>query len=187
MQLELFGEDGRLLVRKILSYSANPGARVYVITDMAFEISAVAEAARLVITTFDTFGRAVSLDSVDLILLSMGEEDINPPGDLLEPIVLREPAKNILIQGGTVKVAGLARPTGKEPLLVEMLTADGKQLGPTRLVSVSAPPDGSHAPFLVEAPYSITEPTWVRVIVSERDHRIPGTIHLSSVEVLLSP
>ena len=186
VRMELLGEDGRLLVRKILSYSTNPDARVFLNTELDFEIEAVAETGRLVISTEDSHGRTIALASVDLLLLSIGEDDINPSGDQLETIVIREPAKNLLIQGGVVVVSGLMRHQGNEPLLVELISADGKSVGPTRLIAVENNPDGSYAPFSVEVPYSVNTPTWVRVMVSERDYRIAGIIHLSSVEVLLS-
>lgn len=187
VRVELLGEDGRVLVRKIQTYQAQPNARVNVNLELEFEITAVAEAGRLVVSTEDAQGRLIALASVDLVLLSFGEEDINPPGDLLERLVIREPARNLLIQGGSVVVSGMARPVGGDPLLVQMFNNSGQQIGPSRLVSVTPNPDGSHAPFSVEVPYTVTSPTWVRIHLSERDFRIPSTLHLSSVEVLLSP
>jgi hypothetical protein len=185
VRVELLGEDGRLLVRKILSYY--PGIRIHTNIELEFETPAVAEAGRLQIITEDGYGRTVSLASVDLLLLSMGEEDLNPPGDLLEEIVINEPVENSLIQGGNLMVSGLARTSGVNPLIVEMFTKDNKQVGPTRLVLVTPSPDGKHVQFTAEVPYSVSSPTWVRLEVYEQEGRIPGKTHLSSIEVLLSP
>jgi hypothetical protein len=187
VKMELLGEDSRLLVRKILNYTAAPGARVAAISNLDFEIPGVAETGRLIISTEDTHGRVISLASVDLLLLSIGEEDLNPPGEQYERIIIREPTKNILIQGGLAIIHGLARPQGQEPLLVQMFGTDGKQVGPARLAEIPVESNAEHATFSVDIPYSVTTPTWVRITVSERDFRIAGTIHVSSVEVLLGP
>jgi len=83
-------------------------------------------------------------------------------------------------------VSGLVNPSSSNPLVVEMVAEDGQPIGTTRLVNVP-PPRGSLLPFAVDVPYTVTKPTWVRLMVSERASRIPGTTHLSSIEVLLSP
>jgi len=185
IQLELLGEDGRLLVRKILLFGSVDQA--YVSTNMEFEIPGVAEAGRLVISTEDSYSRTIALASIDVLLMSMGDEDINPPGDLLEPIIIREPVKYTLIQGGKVIVVGLARLSGADPLIVEMITVEGTTIGSTRLVNPAPSPDDSHSIFTVEVPYNIVTPTWVLLVVYERGGRIPGITHLSSVLILLSP
>ena len=184
VQIELLGEDGRLLVRKILAFA--PVSRVHVLTDIDFEISGVAEAARLKISTADSYGRVVSLASVDLVLLSIGDEDITPGADSLEPIILREPAQNTLIQGGRLVVSGLARPGSGSLLLVELVARDGRVVG-YRQASITPPTEGSHGTFTIDVPYTVTTTTWVRLTVSESGGRIPGPTHISTIEVMLSP
>lgn len=185
VQIDLLGEDGRLLVRKLLSYA--PVSRVHILTGLEFEIPGVAENGRLVISTEDSHNRKVALASVDVLLLSLGSDDVNPAGDLNEPIIIREPVVNTLIQGGTVVASGKARLVGKDPLLVEMIATDGTPIGPTRLAPVSEPGEDGYGTFSVEVPYSVSSPTWVLLTVSELDGRIPGALSLATVEVLLSP
>ncbi|MGE5223787.1 MAG: hypothetical protein ACM3PY_15220, partial [Omnitrophica WOR_2 bacterium] len=162
--LELLGEDGRLLVRKILSFAPVP--KVHVLEDLDFEISAAAEAGRLQISTEDKDGRIVALASVDILLMALGQNDINPPGDLAEDFIIREPAPRALIQGGIVTVAGLARPVGTDPLIVELIAPDGKPAGPTRLLDVQRPAGGGYAPFSIDMPYSVTAQTWALIVIS---------------------
>jgi len=184
VRVELLGEDGRLLVRKVLAYS--PTNRVHVITDLDFEIEAVAEAGRLQVSTEDSSGRIIALASVDLILLSLGDEDLNPPADGNESIVIREPVKNTLIQGGSVVVSGLAIPAGDQPLLVELIATDGRVVG-YRQAALTPVEGTGYTSFTVDVPYSVTSTTWVRLTISETSGRIPGRTHISSIEVLLSP
>lgn len=172
-----------MLGRKILVYA--PNLPVHVLTDMDFEIPGAAEAGRLVFSTEDSYGRTAALASVDVVLMAMGEADINPSGDLLEDILIQEPTSSTLIQGGTVVVSGLARMHSEEPLLVEMIAANGQHIGPTRLINVPISPDGGYAPFTAEVPYSVTASTWVRLMVYESAGRIPGITHLTSIEILL--
>jgi hypothetical protein len=128
-----------------------------------------------------------AINSVDILLLSFGEDDVNPPGKLSERILIEEPLPNKLIQGGMLIVAGMARPSSEQPLLVELTDSAGKVVG-YRQAAVTPSEDGSYVPFRVEVPYTVEEPTWVRLSVREdASDQIAGIIYLTSLEVLLSP
>lgn len=184
--VELFGEDGRLLYRKIFVFDAPPEARANLYTNIGFEIAGVAETARLVISVDDEYGRLRALTSEDLILISIGNSDINPSGDLLKPIVIQQPTLKVLVQGGKLVVSGLVRTASDQPLLVELIATDGKVVG-SRLAGIAEGPMDAHRLFAAEVSYTVQSPTWVRVTVSERGVRLPGIVQLASVEVLLSP
>ena len=187
VQIELLGEDGRLLMREIKKVGADEGKQLNVAAEINFEISAAAEAGRVVVSIEDKYGRTMALASEDVILLSMGELDLNQPGDLRENIIIDEPKGNALIQGGEVQVSGLARPRSDKPLVIELQTTDGRIAGISHMVHVDDMPTGSYWPFSFEVPYNVEQPTRVRLVVWERGDRIPGMVHLSSLEVLLSP
>ncbi len=186
VQIELLGEDGRVLMRDLKVYQAPFGARVTIAMEISYEISAVAEAGRIQISVMDKYGRTSALASTNVILLSMGESDQNPAGDNLESIAIQEPKPNALIQGGTVRVAGLARTRSDQPLVIELKTNEGKIVG-TRQVGVEAPEEGQYGAFAIDVPYIVSAPTKVRLSVWERSEHVPGIVHLSSLEVLLSP
>jgi hypothetical protein len=186
VKMELLGEDGRLLMREVRIYDTPPGVQVTVGLEMSFEISGVAEAGRVQVSVEDEYKRTVALSSVDVILLSLGESDLNPPGDLLEDILIQEPVPNALIQGGTMLVSGLARTHTLGPLMIELQTDDGRIIG-TRQVAVDDSIDGHHSTFMIDVPYTINTPTKARLLVWENGEHIPGITHLSSLEVLLSP
>jgi len=186
IRLELLGEDGRLLVRKIVNYGQESGL-VYVAQELDFEITAAAETARLVISTYDNFNRLAWQQSVDVILLSLGETNLNPPGSDQEPVIIQEPLPNKLIQGGTLKLEGLSRLPDDLPLLIELVAASGKVVG-YRQAAIYLDPEGGYAPFNVEIPYTVDKPTWVRLTVKQNSsNRIPGVVYATSFEVLLSP
>lgn len=185
VRIELLGEDGRVLLRKLLVFASEENF-VNLVTEIEFEISAVAEFGRIQVSVDDGFGRLAALASEDIILLSEGPSEINVGGDNLENIIIQQPRPNILVQGGQVLVSGLARMSADEYLVVELLNSNGIILG-SRVTAPLEPSETEHEPFAVEVPYTISDSTWVRLVIRLIGHRIPGTIHLSSVEVLLSP
>lgn len=186
IRIELLGEDGRLLVRQILNYGQESGL-VFISQDLEFEIASAAETARLVISTYDTFGRLAWMQSVDVVLLSLGDTDLNPPGSDQEPVIIKEPLPNKLIQGGTLQLEGLSRLSDESPLLIELIAATGKVVG-YRQAAIQFDPEGGYMPFNVEIPYTVEASTWVRVTVKQNSpNRIPGLVYATSFEILLSP
>jgi hypothetical protein len=187
VRIELFGEDNRLLYREIRKVNFVPvGAWANLTLDVNFEIATPAEAARLKISVDDEYGRTVALNSVPLILLSVGAADVVPPLDVLAPIVIRQPRKKALIQGGKVVVSGLARPESDQPLLVRLITPQGAEVG-FRLVEVNPTSQGGYGVFTAEVPYTISKPTAALLVVQESAGSLENVIHLSSVEIMLSP
>ena len=180
------GDEPRLLLRKVTNFVADPLNWFFLEEELEFELSRVSELAELRVLTFDPFGRPVAASSVEVILLQMGENQLNPPGDVLEPLSIYEPAPNTLILGGTLVVSGMARPLDSQPLLVELITARDSVVG-YHMIFLAQNPSGGHMPFTAEVQYSVSSPTWVRLVLSQSGTRIPGVRLLNSLEVLLSP
>lgn len=180
------GGEPRLLLREVHNFIANPIDWMFLDQMLDFELSRVSELAELRILTYDQFSRPVAAGSVELVLLNLGENQLTPAGDTLQPLVILEPRANILIQGGTLIVRGMARPLDSQPLLIELVSASGATVG-VRQVFLTPDPEGRHIPFTVDVEYSVDAPTWVRLILSQSGARIPGVRILNSVEVLLSP
>jgi hypothetical protein len=85
-----------------------------------------------------------------------------------------------------VQVTGLARPSAETSLVAELIGENGQVVG-QRVFDVGIDSGSGHLPFTVDILYSVDEPTWVLLIIRERGERIPGTVYLISLEVLLSP
>ncbi len=187
VRIELLGEDGRLLMREVKVYRLPLDKPLTLGFEVRFGITAVAEAGRLVISIEDEFNRTMALASVNLILLSIGEPDLNLGGETLERIYIEQPSPNALIQGGKVYVSGLAHPHSDQPLVIELRTNDGRIVGIQHLVHLIPNEDGQFYTFAAEVPYQVAAPTKVRLVVWERGGHIPGVAHLSSIEVVLSP
>lgn len=186
VRIELLGEDGRLLVRKILRYGEG-SRRFFLDETLEFEIPGVAETGRLQISTHDTYDRLVSQSAHDLILLSIGDNEINPSGELTELVIIKEPLPNKLIQGETLLISGLARSFYNQDLLVELIARDGKVVG-YRQAFVPEGNQGMYVPFIVEVPFKVDAVTNVRLTIKGfSSSRIEGIIYVVSEEILLSP
>ncbi|PWH18390.1 MAG: hypothetical protein DDG59_06355 [Anaerolineae bacterium] len=187
VQIELFGEDRRVLVRliqPIVWIDQSGFARLY--KDIPFEIPGVAEAAWLTLSVTDDLGRVTAVNSTPLILLSIGESDIIPAVDFRTPILIQQPRPNALIQGKKVIASGLVRSGGDTYLMIQLWDPTGKVLG-QRVTNTQPAEELGFSSFNTEVPYTITEPTPALLVVWQGVGSLSNILYLSSVEVLLSP
>jgi hypothetical protein len=187
MTFELLGEDGRVISRQVLDYGGVPRRRFWISPELPFEVDAAAETARLQLVIYDEFGRLEGLSSVDLVLMQMGRNEINPPAITEESYLIRSPDEEDTITGGTLVIEALARPINDSPLIIELIDESGRVLVVKQVVV--PPPTGplSHTPFTVTIPYKVSEPVPVRLSIRQEGSRIPGTIAQVSELITLLP
>jgi hypothetical protein len=183
VQVDLYGEDGRLLSRTLKRNVPNSSEGVLQTIKIPFEIRAAAELGRISVSTQDEFGRVQSLNSVRVVLLSSGVNEITTPGNPSEPVGVFNPGLKDSASGGVVNVRADVWPFSLEPIILELIDADGKPLG-VRVIAV----DSIH-PQLIETtiPYKSSEPVQARLIIRQDDDRIDGLFYLYSQEILLNP
>lgn len=186
VRFELLGVDGQLLMRDVRTFEKLDPDWITLVREISFGINSAAEPGRLLVSIEDEFGRLKSVTSIDLVLLSEGDQELIPPEDKLANIFIEAPRLNLLIQDGTMRVMGKARLRASNPLHIQIVTSDGKIVG-TRQVVVNPVEGSQYGTFAIDVPYSISSTNRVRVQVWEPGSQIPGIISLSSVEVLLSP
>jgi hypothetical protein len=187
VQVELLGEGGGILARQIVTLpwvDRYGKATLYIKLD--FEIPSTAEAGRLRISTTDEYGRTTAVESVPLILISIGQSDILPPPDTLAPLFVELPTRKSLVQGKTLLVHGWSRPNSDDYLLLQLVGEDGQVLG-KRVTNLEAPGPNGYGSFTAEVPFFVTAPTPALLVVWEGEGSLSNIIHLTSVEVLLSP
>jgi len=185
---DLIGEDGRIINHVEDNLKYNLGQHIIIVPKIDFQTNAVAESARLVMYTRDAAGRMISLTSVDIFLLSIGESVVTTPNLQQEPFLVRGPSSGDSISGGVVHLIGLVKPLSNKPLVVELIDDQQNVIGTANLHI--APPTGklSHTPFEVDIPYSITQEEKVRLSLrQESDTRIPGDVGLFSLMLDLQP
>lgn len=183
VQIDLYGEDGRLLSRTLKRNVPTSNNGLLQTAKITFEIPAAAEVGRITVSTFDKEGRVQSLNSVRVLLLSSGVNEVNPAGNPSEPVGIVEPVVDEPVSGGVLTVRGDVWPFNLQPVILELIDPEGKSIG-LRILSV-----GTIDPqkFDTTIPYRVSEPTLVRLILRQDDDRIPGLFYVYSQEVLLNP
>jgi hypothetical protein len=182
VQVDLYGEDGRLLARELRKVLTT-GKGAVVSLRIPFETRAAAELGRITVSTLDKEGRIQSLNSLRLLLLSSGVNEINPVGDPAEPVTVFKPRAKETVSGGVVNVKADIWPFNLQPVVVELVNATGKSIG-LRVLSVNAI---NPQIFETTIPYKVTEPTSVRLVIRQDDDRMPGVFYIYTQEILLNP
>ena len=183
VQVDLQGEDGRLLARKLERVPSWPGG-YYVSLKLPFEIRTAAEVGRITISTKDDTGRVQSQLGMRVLLLSIGTDEITPDGDPSERAVFyAPPRKDAVAQDGVVNIEGRFLPFNDQPVILELLDPEGRTIG-LRLLDFSG--TGEQL-FTTTIPYKVSEPTLARLVLRQNDERLDGLIYLYSQEVLLNP
>jgi hypothetical protein len=182
VQIDLYGEDGRLLTRNVKKVPRS-GKGVPQQIKIPFEIRATAEVGRLTVSTTDKAGRIQWLNSVRVLLLSSGGNEINPPGNPSEPVGVFSPLSKEPVSGGVLTIKGDVWPFNGNPVILELLGPDGGSLG-LRILNIE---DLNPQLFETTIPYDVTEPMTARLTIRQDDDRIDGLFYVYSQEVLLNP
>ena len=182
VQIDLYGEDGRLLTRNVKRVPTS-GKGVPQQIRIPFEIPGAAEVGRITVSTTDKLGRLESLNSVRLLLLSSGTNEINPPGNPSEPVGVFAPVGDDPVTGGVLDIRGDVWPFNLNPVILELIGEDGRSMG-LRILNLN-----QLNPQLFETtiPYKVSEPTVACLTIRQDDDRIDGVFYLYSQEVLLNP
>jgi len=186
--LDLVGEDGLSLYSRVFNYSANRSADLFILHDISFSVNGAAETGRLSITLKDDFGRVMSVNTVELVLVSMGSDNLYPAANTAEHYLIQSPYEDQFISGGVLQVAGLAYPVNTSPLVAELVDENNQVIASAE-ANLAVPSDGAnYAPFEIDIPYSVDRTTFARLSVKQMsDNRISGIVCLTSHRVILKP
>jgi hypothetical protein len=182
VQIDLFGEDGRLLTRNVKRVQIS-GKGVLQQIKIPFEIRSAAEVGRVTISTLDKAGRIQSLNSVHVLLLSSGTNEITPSGNPSEPIGVVSPRLDEPVSGGVLNVEGDVWPFNLNPMILELVGPNKQSIG-LRILTLN-----NLNPQLMDTtiPYKVSEPMLARLTIRQEDDRINGLFYVYSQEVLLNP
>ncbi len=187
LHVELIGEDGRLIYRRVMRLGENQPAHALIFfnLEIPFELQAEAEVGRLQISAWDDKHRPLFQNAVPLILLKEGQQQINYHPAEKSPIIFVKPRPLQTISGGELEVEGKALPSAG---VIELLLANpsGKVLL-YKTAPLGAPAADGYAPFSITLKYTVKQPLWVRLIARENSKKPEGMIYLNSLELRLAP
>ena len=187
---DLLGEDGRLLQRilKPVVYAPNGAYRSIA---LSFEIRAVSEAGYIRISTRDKSGRIQALNTMPVLLYSLGNNQINPVGNMeYERVMLEGLNDRDEVSGGSLNLKGRYWPFNEQPVVIELIPENRLPIS-SRILRFSGIDTQS---FETTIPYKVTEPTWVRLTIRQdnpwltlSDPELFNYIYLYTMELLLKP
>jgi hypothetical protein len=183
-RIEIIGEDGREIYRKVFrTFQQSFPSRVS--EEIRFEIPAAGEVARIQLSTQDEFGRIMALNSVRVLLMSVGDNQFTPAHEAFERVVLRFPRQEAEISGGDLRIVGMVRPFNDSPVILELVDQCGAVVSSRLLYFDATLNEFQH--FETSLAYRIAEDTPVRIVLRQNDDRIPGPAYIYSHEILLKP
>jgi hypothetical protein len=183
IQIDLFGEDGRLLGRKIDRINRRLSG-VYVVYKIPFEIRAAAEKGLLQVSTRDKEGRMQSLNSLPLVLLSAGTTERTPAGNVIyERAVFYSPQDGEEATGGEVGIKGRFWPFNTEQAFLELILPDGRIAGVRVLNIDSLDPHE----FSTTLPYDVRERVLARLSIRQMDPVLDAPIYVYTQTIWLNP
>lgn len=183
VEVDLFGEDGRLIARSLVVVAGYAGGDPLNLK-IPFEIRAAGETATVQVSTKDAHGRVQSLNSVQVLLLSTGASQVTPPGnDIYERVAFYDLPIDAHISGGTLAVKGRYAPMNDKPTILELVADDGTSLG-LRVLDLTGG-DGEY--FNTTIPYKVTALTAARLYLYQDDDVIQGRAYVFSQPLALNP
>lgn len=190
VQVDLLGEDGRVLYRDLEKVTRNVKG-IFRRFDLKFEIRAVSEAGYIRVSSKDDFGRLQALNTMPVLLYSVGSAQINPPGNMIYERVMVEGLKEKAdFYAGEVNLKGRIWPFNDQPMIVELVLPNGSPIS-TRILDFNGI---DTQPFETSLPYKVTELAMARLtfrqdnpLLSVTDSELQKYIYVYSIEIMLNP
>ena len=190
VQVDLLGEDGRVLYRDLEKVTRNVKG-IFRRFDLKFEIRAVSEAGYIRVSSKDDYGRIQAVNTMPVLLYSVGSAQINPPGNMIyERIMIEGMKEKADFYAGEVSLRGRIWPFNDQPIFVDLVLPNGSPIA-SRMLVFEGIETQSFETFL---PYKVSEPTLARLtfrqdnpLLRVSDSDLQKYMYVYSVEVTLNP
>lgn len=186
LRIELRGEDGTLLVRKIIELKLAEAIGNAFVDQLNFEIPGSSQKGLFIVQVVGAANLPLAINSANLVLLSSGAARITPSSWQPKAIDIQQPNTGVEGRDGMITVSGLTRLDAAQPLKVQLVTLNGKVVG-QRLAGVGGSPGDRFRPFTVQVPYKVDQRTQCRVVVYRDDGPNGEITHLASLSIVLNP
>jgi len=178
VNVQLIGEDGRLMADQLLQLSTTETGWKSLATRIQFEINSAGESALIVVSTRDGYDRRIAQVSVPVILLQVGESEIENPTFFTQPVVLSSPVNGGFARNGSLHIEGQVHLLNENPIIIELISQTGGIVA-NKAIMVKSITGQDYAPFATDLEYAVSQRTPVRLVI-----RQAGTLS-SNVDIWL--
>lgn len=183
VEIDLFGEDGRLLGRTLSAVFGDPEGDPLSVK-IPFEIRAAGENGYVQVSTKDGQGRVQSLVTLPILLLSSGVSQINPAGNnIYERVAFSDFPEDAAITGGVLSVTGQFLPNNRKPVVLSLKGEDGRPFSQRVLDVVGT----DWHPFSTTLPFRVDKPTPALLVVEQADDVLDGQAYVYTRSLTLNP
>ncbi len=166
VNVQLIGEDGRIMADQLLQLNAVQTGWISLATQIQFEINSAGESALIVVSTSDGYDRRIAQVGVPVILMQIGESEIENPIFFNQPVILSSPVNGGIAQNGSLHIEGQVHLFNENPIIIELISHTGGVVA-SKAIMVKAAAGKEYVPFSVDIPYSVSKRTPVRLVVRQ--------------------
>ncbi len=185
--VQLFGEDGRLMANQEITLQKSDSGWVSFSTQIPFTLLTAGESASLMLISYDAYGRRIAMCNIPLLLMQIGDSEIENAGFSYAPSYLVSPENASAVSGGILHIEGYAHPYNTDPVIIDIINEDGTIII-TKIVPIRSVGDANYMYFSADIPYSVSTATPVRLTIRQMmDHPPYLDLGLSSITLILKP
>lgn len=162
VNLQLFGENGRLISDQLLQLQEIESGWVSLASEVKFDSQSAGESGLVVLTTRDYYGRRMAQVGVPVLLLQIGESEYEFPQFAKQPVVLDLPVAGGFARKGSLHIGGMIHLYNDNPIIVELVTQGGG-ITASKAVTVVGNESAEFVPFSLDVPYKVSTRTPVRL------------------------
>jgi hypothetical protein len=166
VNVQLIGENGQVKADQLLQLSEVETGWLSLATWIQFEISAAGESGLIVVSTRDGYDRRIAQASVPVILLQVGESEVEKPGFFSQPAILNSPVNGGFAKNGSLHIEGQVHLANEQPIIIELISQTGGVVA-SKGITVQGSPAQDYVPFSTDLPYTVSKRTPVRMIVRQ--------------------
>ncbi len=186
--IQLLREDGLLLHEKKMILHEAGDEWVDIAEIVPFEVKSAGERAYLLISTRDDYGRRLAQAGVPVVLMQIGENEIEASGFLKQPFLISQPESNDVSTKGVVHVEGYVHLFGTKRIVGELVTQTGGIMKSVVVYLRAQNSDQEYIPFSMDIPYDIEIRTPVRLTLRQADeNNLNVDVILQSIPIYLDP
>ena len=185
IRITLTDENNRVISRQLLQLNAAENKEINLDSQILYETPYPGLEGLLTLTTQDEHHRPLAQRSVLVILDDSGEVQLQPNPASGQWLDIRSPEPDASINGGSFTVQGTITPVTAKPVLFELISDSGGQIGSAQL-AVGQP--GETVPFEITLSYGfITTARDVRLVIRQTMDDYAANVILDSIPLTLAP